>query len=183
MRRTALLIGDLRQLPRGHPPARAGGAHRARVAELLRPLPPGAERPRPADHERRGPFPRRAAAGVRAGHGPVQRPRPRRRAAHRRRARGRRPADPRAGETTRGRRAAMTPGRVRDVERLAAARPETLALRLRLAAALRSEGRREEGTALVRSVAAAYHAEGRLAQALAVCRSLLELEPGDGATQ
>ena len=72
---------------------------------------------------------------------------------------------------------------LRELERLAAREPGNLALRLRLAAALRSAGRTDEGTALVRSVAAAYHAEGRLVQALAVCRSLLEIEPGDLATQ
>ena len=72
---------------------------------------------------------------------------------------------------------------VKELERHAAREPENLAVRLRLAAALRVVGRREEGTALVRSVAASYHVEGRLAQALAVCRSLLELEPDDMATR
>jgi CRP-like cAMP-binding protein len=72
---------------------------------------------------------------------------------------------------------------LKELEERAAREPKNLALRLRLAAALRAVGRRDEGTELVRSVALAYHAEGRLVQALAVCRSLLEIEPGDLITR
>jgi CRP-like cAMP-binding protein len=73
--------------------------------------------------------------------------------------------------------------KLRELERQAAREPENLALRLRLAAALRAAGRHEEAVALVRSVAVAYQAGGRLVQALAVCRSLLELAPDDLATR
>jgi CRP-like cAMP-binding protein len=68
---------------------------------------------------------------------------------------------------------------VRDAERALERDPGNLALRLRLAAALRAAGRHHDALDVYRSVAVAYQREGRLLQALAVCRSILELAPDD----
>jgi hypothetical protein len=68
---------------------------------------------------------------------------------------------------------------VRDAERALAEEPGNLALRLRLASALRIAGRHHDALDVYRSVAVAYQREGRLLQAIAVCRSILELAPDD----
>jgi cAMP-dependent protein kinase regulator len=68
---------------------------------------------------------------------------------------------------------------VRDAERALEKDPQNLALRLRLAAALRAANRHHDALDVYRSVAVAYQREGRLLQALAVCRSILELAPED----
>jgi hypothetical protein len=57
--------------------------------------------------------------------------------------------------------------------------PGNLALRLKLAAALRGAGRLHDALDVYRLIAVAYHRDGRILQALAVCRSILELAPED----
>src|SRR5262249_34552685 len=184
VRRAARLLGALRRLPRGAPPARSRGSRRARLAELLRPLPPGAERPRPAHPPRRGAPPHRRAAAGRSGRRLLQRRHPLRRPPHRRRACDRRPPAPRAGQTPRRCSEKMSARRqLRELEQKSRRDPQNLAVRLQLAAALRSVGRREEATVLVRSVALAYHAEGRLARAPGFAGSSLEREPAALTTQ
>jgi cAMP-dependent protein kinase regulator len=68
---------------------------------------------------------------------------------------------------------------VREAERALEQDPANLALRLRLASALRAANRHFDALDVYRSVAVAYQKEGRLLQALAVCRSILELAPDD----
>jgi CRP-like cAMP-binding protein len=72
---------------------------------------------------------------------------------------------------------------LKDLERALKQDPENLVLRLKVAAALREVGRRDDAVTMYRSVAVAYHKQGRLAQAIAVCRSVLEIEPSQRETQ
>jgi CRP-like cAMP-binding protein len=72
---------------------------------------------------------------------------------------------------------------LKDLERALKQDPDNLVLRLKVAAALREVGRRDDAVAMYRSVAVAYHKQGRLAQAIAVCKSVLEIEPSQRETQ
>lgn len=72
---------------------------------------------------------------------------------------------------------------VKEYERALKSEPDNLVLRLKLAAALREVGRRDDAVAMYRSVAVAYHKQGRLTQAIAVCKSVLEIEPSQRETQ
>ncbi len=72
---------------------------------------------------------------------------------------------------------------LKELERALRQDPENLVLRLKVAAAMREVGRRDEAVAMYRSVAVAYHKQNRLAQAIAVCRSVLEIEPSQRETQ
>ena len=72
---------------------------------------------------------------------------------------------------------------IKELEKQLRKDPESLVLRLKLAAVYREVGRTEEAVRLYGSVAVVYHEQGRLSQAIAVCKSVLEIDPSQRETQ
>jgi hypothetical protein len=72
---------------------------------------------------------------------------------------------------------------VRELEKRVAGNPDSIVMRLKLAAAFRQIGRLADAMTIYRGLANHYRGEGRLVQALAVCRSILEIDPSDAETQ
>lgn len=67
--------------------------------------------------------------------------------------------------------------RIRELADLVRQEPGNLVARLKLAAALREAGRKDDAIEMYRGVAIAYASDGRFAQAIAVCKGILELDP------
>ncbi len=71
--------------------------------------------------------------------------------------------------------------KLKELEKRLKNEPDNLGLRVVVAGALHSAGRRSDAIELYRSVALAYRDRGRPQQAITVCRSILELAPDDRA--
>ncbi len=67
--------------------------------------------------------------------------------------------------------------RIRELADLVRKEPGNLVARLKLAAALREAGRKDDAIEMYRGVAIAYASDGRFAQAIAVCKGILEIDP------